>query len=73
MKTFVILILMTTLAFAQDAPPPASPQQQALVQKLMEEINTGIQLRAELLKAQQQLKDLQEKQCDAKPAMPSGN
>jgi hypothetical protein len=71
MKTLFALLLLVTPAFAQAAPQQPSPQQQALGQKLLEEINSGIALRAELLQAQQKIKELQETKCDAKTAAPS--
>jgi hypothetical protein len=68
-----LLTLLISTASAQPAQSPPSPQQQAIAQKLMDEINSGIQLRAELLAAQQQIKELQDKKCDAKPSAPSGH
>ena len=46
-------------AFAQQGAPPTAAEQ-ALGGKLMEEINANVSLRTELIKAQAQLKTLQE-------------
>jgi hypothetical protein len=56
-----VLLLVAMPAFAQQPQQPASPMEQALGQKLMEEINSNIQLRTQLVGMQDQIKDLQAK------------
>lgn len=57
MRTLAILLLLTSVALAQQAPPIA----QALSEKLIEEINANVQLRVRLLDAQAKIKSLEEK------------
>lgn len=59
MRTLIAFLLLTTAAYAQ-APQIIQPAQvqQALGQKLMEEINSNIQLRAQLLQLQDELEKL---------------
>lgn len=60
MKNAIIAfaMLLSTSAFAQQ---PASPAERALGEKLMEEINSGINLRAQIAKLQDQIKELEAK------------
>ncbi len=55
----VFAFLVTPPAFAQQA--PATPLDQALSGKLMDEINQNIQLRAQLLQDEAKIKELQPK------------
>jgi len=66
MKRLLLALMFVSLpVLAQQGPPP-SPESQALGGKLMEEINSNVQLRTELIKAQAQLKALQEENAHLK-------
>lgn len=57
--TVAALLALTVSASAQQMPPPQSSMDQAIIGKLMDEINSNIQLRAQVLQAQSQIRDLQ--------------
>lgn len=73
MRSFKIAVaigfFLTSAALAQQ--PPASPSEQALAQKLMAEIGTGIQCSTATITLQQQLAAAQERikklEADQKP------
>ena len=54
----VLLALTTTTALAQQ--PPLSVLEQALAQKVTEEVNTNVNLRAQLIAAQAKIKELED-------------
>lgn len=58
LKRIIIFLLLTSTAFAQQQ----TPSEQALAQKLLEEVNANIQLRIQLINAQAKIKELEEKQ-----------
>jgi hypothetical protein len=74
----LVLFLLASPAIAQQGPPP-SAEVQALGGKLMEEINSNVQLRTQIIQAQGQIKTLSEEnaklkastKADAKPPEPA--
>jgi hypothetical protein len=70
---FCATIIMTCYANAAMAQqPPASPMEQSLSGKLMEEINQNIQYRAALVQAQRTNDDLQKQVAEfKKPTVPT--
>jgi hypothetical protein len=69
MKLLIVLALLVLSApvLAQQGPP--SPEAQALGGKLMEEINSNVTLRTELIKTQAQLKSAQEENAKLKASV----
>jgi hypothetical protein len=63
-KLVFAALLLATPAVAQQQ---ASPEMQAVQQKLLEEYNQNLQLRTELIKAQAKLKDLMVPKDDKTP------
>lgn len=57
----IIAILFSTAAFAQAPQQQPSASEQALAGKLMEEINSNITYRAQVVQLQNQIKELQAK------------
>lgn len=53
----IVFLLLTSAAFAQQ-----TTAEQALSQKLLEEMNSNIQLRIQLIQAQAKIKELESKQ-----------
>lgn len=68
-RILLILLAFTTAALAQAASPQpqSTPLEQSLSQKLLEEINSNIQLRSQLITAQERIKQLEA----AKPKEPN--
>ncbi len=67
-RIFLSLAFIGVIAIpAMAQQTPSTPLDQALSGKLMDEINQNIQLRAQLVQAQEQIKTLQAKP-DPKPA-----
>jgi hypothetical protein len=64
-RTLAILLALTASALAQPQPQPATLNQ-ALSQKLLEEVNANIQLRVQLIEALARIKQLEEKPQDRK-------
>lgn len=62
LKVLAILLLLATPAVAQQPQPQPSPLEQALGQKLGEEVNANIGLRAQIIQLQNQLRELREPQ-----------
>lgn len=60
----VILLALMSTAFAQQ--PKPSPIDQALGIKVMEEVNANIQLRAQLIAAQERIKELEQAKPETK-------
>lgn len=54
------LFLGSSAALAQTAPTTAPVQQQAIGQKLIQEINENVQLRAQILQLQEQIDKLKD-------------
>jgi len=67
-RLFTILLFVAAPAWAQQPQPPASPEVQALGNKLMEEIQSNIQLRTQLIHAQAQAKTQAEEIAKLKAA-----
>ena len=59
----LLLTLIASPVFAQQANPPQSPMEQALTSKLTEEYNQNLQLRASIIQAHEQI-TAQQKQID---------
>lgn len=77
---FVMLVAASSLAHAQQAAsPPPSPELQALSNKLLEELQSNIQLRAQLIALQAQMKTVADEnahlkasvKAEAKPVEPA--
>lgn len=71
MKLFLALPLVAALTVAASAQQPQPPQQQspserAIAQKLMAEINAGLQCGAQLVSAGDQIAQLQKELADEK-------
>jgi type II secretory pathway component PulM len=64
------LLLVSSAAYAQQTPPTSAQIEQALSDKTLAEVSENIQLRAQLVQARDQIKDLQEKANPKKPAGP---
>jgi hypothetical protein len=66
---FLLLVLLPMVAFAQPQPSsPPLPEVQAVGGKLMEEIDSNIMLRTQLIKMQTQLKAAQDENAKLKAA-----
>jgi hypothetical protein len=63
-----LLLLLPLPLFAQQGPPP-SPEAQALGGKLMEEINSNVSLRTQLIKSEAQIKMLTEENAKLKASV----
>lgn len=66
-RVMAILLALTVPALAQQAPPALSFLEQALGQKLLDEVNTNVQLRAQLLAAQTKIKSMEDAKADPPP------
>lgn len=62
MRKFLIATVLLFTAFPAHTQQqvPQSPMEQAMAQKLMEEINTNLQLRSQLVQANEKIKQLED-------------
>lgn len=73
MRVLIILLLLTGTALAQQKPPQMTPINQALSEKILEEINSNVNLRAQIVTLQARIKELEAKlppEAEQKSATP---